>query len=226
MENNCGRLYIVSTPIGNLKDITMRALETLKDVNLIAAEDTRRTAKLLSHYEISTKMTSCHAFNEHKKADGLLDKVEDGLDVAVVSDAGTPALSDPGFLLVREAIKRNINPIVIPGVSALTFAVTAAGLPVDRFTFYGFLPIKKGKRLKTIGEIAESGKTAIIFESPHRIARTLEEIAQEAGKDTPIAVIREATKIYEEVIRGTAEEVTQATAGKSWKGECVIVISK
>lgn len=225
MNDISGNLYIVSTPIGNLEDITLRALRILKEVDLIAAEDTRRTHKLISHYDIGTKLTSCHAFNEKRKTEDILDRVEGGMNVAVVSDCGTPAVSDPGFLIVREAVKRGIEPIVIPGPSSLTFAVAAAGLPVDSFVFYGFLPVKQGKRHKTISEISENSRTAVIFESPHRIARTLREIADLIGGDVPVAVIREATKIYEEVLRGGAEEILLNTEGKNWKGECVIVIA-
>jgi 16S rRNA (cytidine1402-2'-O)-methyltransferase len=226
MNNNVsGNLYIVSTPIGNLEDISLRALRILKEVDLIAAEDTRRSRKLLSHYDIGTRLESCHAFNERRKTEGILDRIQNGLNVAVVSDCGTPAVSDPGFLIVREAVKRGIDPVVIPGPSALTFAVAAAGLPVDSFIFYGFLPVKKGKRHKILAEIAENLRTAVIFESPHRIARTLQEIAEIIGADVQIAVVREATKMYEEVLRGSAGEILADTERKSWKGECVVVIA-
>jgi 16S rRNA (cytidine1402-2'-O)-methyltransferase len=225
MIKNSGKLYIVSTPIGNLEDITLRALRILKEVDFIAAEDTRRTRKLLSHYDVETRITSCHAFNEQRKTGGILDCIEEGANVAVVSDCGTPAVSDPGFLIVREAVKRGIEPIVIPGPSSLTFAVAAAGLPVDSFVFYGFLPQKKGKRHRLLEEIAENLRTAVVFESPHRIARTLQEIADIIGDEVQLAVVREATKVYEETLRGSAKEILLNVEGKAWKGECVVVIA-
>jgi 16S rRNA (cytidine1402-2'-O)-methyltransferase len=223
MEN--GALYIVTTPIGNLEDITLRALRILGEVDLIAAEDTRHTRKLLSHFEISTRMVSYHTHNEHRKTEQLLDQVVDGVKIAMVSDAGTPGIADPGFLLVREAVKRGIEPIIIPGVSSLTFAAAAAGLPIDKFSFYGFLPIKQGKKANTLRQIADSGQTGIIFESPHRITKTLNAIANEIGEETPVAVVREATKLYEEILRGSAAELAAANSERKWKGECVIVIS-
>lgn len=220
-----GALYIVSTPIGNLEDITLRALNILREVDIIAAEDTRHTRKLLSHFDIATKTISYHSHNEHRKTDDLLDQVINGANIALVSDAGTPGVADPGFLLVREAVKRGIEPVVIPGVSSLTFTVAAAGLPVDKFTFYGFLPVKQGRKTSLIQEIGRSGHSSIVFESPFRMEKTLKMIADEIGPETPMAVIREATKIHEEVLRGTAAELLEQTAGRNWKGECVVVIS-
>lgn len=218
-----GALYIVSTPIGNLEDITLRALRILKECDLIAAEDTRRTSLLLKHYEISTKLISFHAHNEHARVDGLLDRVESGMNVAVVSDAGTPAIADPGFLIVREALKRNMEPEIIPGVSSLTFSVAAAGLPVDRFAFYGFLPPKK-KRRAILERIAGEDKSVVLFESPHRMARLLSDLAS-IGPGIPVAVIREATKLHEEIIRGSAAELFEANKERSWKGECTVMLS-
>ena len=218
-----GQLYIVTTPIGNLEDITLRALRILKEVDIIAAEDTRHTRQLLSHFDIHcSQLVSCHAFNEHDKVDQLLDKVENGSSLALVSDAGTPSIADPGFLLVRSALERSIEPVVIPGVSALTFSVTASGLPVDTFTFRNFAPVKPGKRSKFFESILADERTSFFFESPFRIARTLSELAQ-ISPESRIAVIREATKLHEEVIRGTAAEL--AACQRAWKGELVVAVS-
>lgn len=215
-----GQLYIVSTPIGNLEDITLRALRILKEVEIIAAEDTRHTRQLLSHFEIHCpQLVSCHAFNEHDKVSKLLDQVENGSSLALVSDAGTPSVADPGFLLVRSALERNIEPIVIPGVSAVTFSVTASGLPVDTFTFRNFAPVKPGKRKKFFESILSDERTSFFFESPFRIERTLRELA-EISPDARVAVIREATKLHEELLRGTASELASLT--RTWKGEIVV----
>ena len=217
-----GKLYIVSTPIGNLEDITLRALRILKEVEIIAAEDTRHTRQLLSHFDIHCpRLESCHAFNEHGKVDKLLDEVENGATLALVSDAGTPSVADPGFLLVRSALERDIEPVVIPGVSAVTFAVTASGLPVDSFSFRNFAPVKPGKRRKFLESLVADEKTCFFFESPFRIARTIAEIA-EIAPDIPVAIIREATKLHEEIIRGTAAEI--AAQNRQWKGEIVVGI--
>ena len=217
-----GQLYIVSTPIGNLEDITLRALRILKEVDIIAAEDTRHTRQLLSHFEIhGSRLESCHAFNEHDKVAKLLDEVENGASLALVSDAGTPSVADPGFLLVRSALEREMEPVVIPGVSAVTFAVTASGLPVDTFTFRNFAPVKPGKRGKFLESILADCRTTFFFESPYRIARTLSEIA-ELNPDAKVAAIREATKLHEEIIRGSATEV--AGLKRQWKGEFVVGI--
>ena len=215
-----GQLYIVSTPIGNLEDITLRALRILKEVDIIAAEDTRHTRQLLSHFEIhSRRLESCHSFNEHDKVDRLLDEVENGLSLALVSDAGTPSVADPGFLLVRSALERGLEPIVVPGVSAVTFSVTASGLPVDAFTFRNFAPVKPGKRGKFLESILNDVRTSFFFESPFRIGRTLKEISA-ISPNAKVAVIREATKLHEEIIRGTAAEV--AALERQWKGEIVV----
>jgi 16S rRNA (cytidine1402-2'-O)-methyltransferase len=220
--NECGKLYLVSTPIGNLEDMTMRALNVLREVDLIAAEDTRHTRQLLSHFDIHTKLISFHAFNEHRKAEGLLDDIAGGLNVAAVSDAGTPSIADPGFYLMREAVRRGMEPVVIPGVSALTFAATASALPVDKFSFLAFPPVKSGRRRKFFDAIRNEGKTVFFFESPHRIAKTLPELAEVVGPDADVAIIREATKLHEEVIRGKAGELAERYAGHQWRGEFVI----
>lgn len=215
-----GQLYIVSTPIGNLEDITLRAWRILKEVDIIAAEDTRHTRQLLSHFEIhSRRLESCHSFNEHDKVDRLLDEVENGLSLALVSDAGTPSVADPGFLLVRSALERGLEPVVVPGVSAVTFSVTASGLPVDAFTFRNFAPVKPGKRGKFLESILNDVRTSFFFESPFRIGRTLKEIAA-ISPNAKVAVIREATKLHEEIIRGSAAEV--AALERQWKGEIVV----
>lgn len=224
MNQAPGKLYLVSTPIGNLEDITLRALRILKSVDFIAAEDTRHTRQLLTHFDIHTKLVSYHAFNEHRRTAELLDQIRDGLSAAVVSDAGTPAIADPGFLLVREAVRAGIEPEVIPGVSALTFAATAAALPVDRFAFYGFPPVKSGRKRQFFERIAAEDKSVFIYESPHRIAKTLALIAEVLGPDRPVSVIREATKVHEEVLRGSAAEVAQIAASRTLKGEFVIGI--
>ena len=215
-----GQLYVVSTPIGNLEDITLRALRVLKEVDIIAAEDTRHTRQLLSHFEIHCRrLESCHSFNEHDKVDKLLDEVENGLSLALVSDAGTPSVADPGFLLVRSALERGLEPVVVPGVSAVTFSVTASGLPVDTFTFRNFAPVKPGKKGKFLESILADTRTSFFFESPFRIGRTLKEIAA-VSPEARVAVIREATKLHEEIIRGTAAEL--AAIDRQWKGEIVV----
>ena len=214
-----GTIYIVSTPIGNLEDITLRALRILKEVDLIAAEDTRHTRQLLSHFDIHNRLESCHAFNEHGKVDSLLDMAESGSSIALVSDAGTPSVADPGFLLVREAVKREIPVVVVPGVSAVTFSVTASALPVYKFVFRAFAPVKSAQREKFLSEILESGMTTFFFESPYRVSKTLEALSQLAP-DCQCAIIREATKLHEEILRGTATEL--AAIKRDWKGEFVI----
>ncbi len=216
-----GILYIVSTPIGNLEDITLRALRVLREVDLVAAEDTRRSRALLSHFDIHVRLESFHSFNEHERIGGLLERVRSGARVALISDAGTPSVADPGFLAVREALREGIPVEVVPGVSAVTFAVTASGLPVDRFSFRGFVPVKPGRRRKFLTEICDSGETVFCFESPFRVAKTLNELAGVAP-DAEVAVIREATKIHEEVVRGRAAEL--AALKREWRGEFVLGI--
>ena len=217
-----GKLYLVTTPIGNLQDITLRALETLKTVDVIAAEDTRRTRQLLSHFDIHNKLISYHAFNEHGKTDGILQMIEEGKNIALVSDAGTPSVADPGFYLVRAAKQSNLDVEVIPGVSAVTFSVTASGLPVDQFSFWGFVPVKSGRKQQFFEEMREEDKTVFMFESPYRIAKTLELIREVLGEDTLISIIREATKIHEEVITDTVGNIIAQNSNRSWKGEFVI----
>ena len=219
MDIQAGTLYLVSTPIGNLEDITLRALSVLKQVDLVAAEDTRHTRELLAHFDIHTRLVSCHAFNEHGKVAELVEQVKNGLSVALVSDAGTPSVADPGFLLVRTAVEQGVEPTVIPGVSALTFAVTASALPVDKFSFRAFAPVKSGQKDKFLREMLDSGMTNFFFESPYRISKTLAAIA-EIAPECRLALIREATKFHEEIIRGSAAEL--AAIKREWKGEFVI----
>ena len=221
-----GWLALVATPIGNLGDITLRALRTLKEADLIAAEDTRKTRKLCSHYDIDTDLTSYHQHNEYQKTSRLLDKVEEGTRIAVVSNAGTPAVSDPGYLAVQKALERGIEPRVIPGVSALTFAVPACGLPVDTFTFLGFPPRKQGKRRNFFRDLRGREMTYFVLVSVHRISDVLVDASEMLGPRTKMALVREATKMHEEVIRGTAEDLVRADRerGGEWRGEFVLAI--
>ena len=219
-----GILYVVSTPIGNLDDITLRALRTLRDVDLIAAEDTRRTRKLLSRFDIHTPLVSYFEHNEFKRMDKLLSHLKGGKDIALVSDAGTPGISDPGYRLIQEAIKRGVPVIPIPGPSAAIAALSVAGLPTDSFTFIGFLPKKGGKRKKLLDKMADSSWTSILYESPHRLMKTLGELLAACG-DRQIVVTRELTKAFEEVIRGAISEVIDILKGRRIKGEITIVLA-
>lgn len=213
-------LFLVATPIGNLEDMTLRALRVLKSVDLIAAEDTRHTRQLLTHFDIHAPLESCHSFNEHQKVGKLVERLRAGQSIALVSDAGTPSLADPGYLLVNEALKAGIEPVVVPGVSALTFAVTASALPVDHFQFLAFAPVKSGRKRKFMEKIRDYAGTTFFFESPFRVAKTLRELAEIAGAERPAAIIREATKLHEEVKRGTLGEL--AALPDNWRGEFVI----
>ncbi len=226
INNQDGKLSIIATPIGNLEDMTFRAVRTLKEADMIAAEDTRKARILLNKFEIDEKkVVSHHVQNEHRTVNFLINEVLKGNKLAVISEAGSPCVSDPGFLIIREALRNGIEPEIIPGVSALTFSIMAAALPVERLTFYGFLPPKKGARHKVLEEIANDNKTAFIFESPKRVVRLVEEINEIIGPDCGLALIREATKMHEEVIRGTAAEVNEKMKAKSPKGEFVVAIS-
>jgi len=219
-----GWLALVSTPIGNLEDITLRALRVLREADLIAAEDTRRARRLCQRYDIDTPLTSYHAHNEHRRTAALLDQVQAGKRIAVLSDAGTPVISDPGFLIVREALRRGIEPMIVPGVSALTWAVVAAGLPMDRFCFLGFLPSKGERRRKRLLEMREHPGAYILFESPHRMSRLLQEMREVLGGDVRVAVCREATKLHEECIRGNLDAVFEQHGNRTWKGEITVVV--
>ena len=219
------RLALVASPIGNLEDLTFRALRVLREAELIAAEDTRRARILLTHYQITAPLTSLHAFNEHRKVASLLTQVLAGKRVAVLSDAGTPGLADPGYLLVREALTRGVEPLVVPGVSALTYAVVAAGLPVHEFHFAGFLPHKTGRRRAVLTRLASGAGTVFLFESPHRVTRLLEDLAATFGPDARVAILREATKLHEEHRRGSVAELLAATAGQVWRGEVTVAVA-
>ena len=216
-------LYLVPTPIGNLKDITLRALEVLKQVDLILAEDTRTTSKLLNHYQVSTPLTPYHQHNEHKVLSHLVSQLQAGKTMAVVTDAGTPGISDPAFLLVRECVKEGIKVESLPGATAFVPALVNSGLPCNRFIFEGFLPLKKGRQT-LLKKLAEEERTIILYESPMRLVKTLEELAQYLGADRPCSVSRELTKMYEENKRGTLQEVADHFKSKTVKGEIVIVI--
>ena len=216
-------LYLVPTPIGNLKDITLRALEVLKQVDLILAEDTRTTSKLLNHYEVSTPLTPYHQHNEHKILSHLVSQLQAGKTMAVVTDAGTPGISDPAFLLVRECVKEGIKVESLPGATAFVPALVNSGLPCNRFVFEGFLPQKKGRQT-LLKKLAEEERTIVLYESPMRLVKTLEELAQYLGADRLCSVSRELTKMFEENIRGTLREVADHFKSKTVKGEIVIVI--
>lgn len=217
------KLYIVPTPIGNLKDMTFRAIEVLKEVDLILAEDTRTSGKLLKHFEISTQLQSHHMHNEHKTVSHLTQKIIGGTNIALISDAGTPAISDPGFLLARSCIEAGIEVQCLPGATAFVPALVNSGLPNDKFVFEGFLPVKKGRQTR-LTLLAEENRTMIFYESPHKLIKTLTNFCEYFGEDRPVSVSRELTKLYEETIRGTAKEVLGHYTGKPPKGEIVICV--
>ena len=222
---NDPQLYIVPTPIGNMEDITLRAIETLKNSDIILAEDTRQAKKLLKHYNIFTKVNSYHLNNEHKRVDEYIQMIINVNKVSLITDAGTPCISDPGFLLIREAIKNNILITCLPGPTAFVPALVMSGLPSDSFIFEGFLPRKKGRKSK-LYEISQNTKTTILYESPFRIIKTLSDMKETIGSDRKIAIVREISKIYEEVFRGTIEEAILEYNERTIKGEFVICIDK
>jgi len=219
-----GKLFIVPTPIGNLKDITIRALEVLKTVDYILAEDTRNTIKVLKHYQIKKTLKSYHKFNEHNINENIISDLRSGKNIALVSDAGTPGISDPGYLIIKKCIEENINIECLPGPTALIPALVISGFPADRFIFEGFLPHKKGRK-KRLEEISKYDITTILYESPHRLLKTLTELKQYID-NKKICICRELTKVYETIIRGNIEEVINYFNNKPIKGEIVIVISK
>lgn len=223
MKEEATQLYLVPTPIGNLDDITYRAVKILKRVDVILAEDTRKTGILLKHLEISKPLQSYHIFNEHQTVEKVIERLKNGETIALVSDAGTPAISDPGFLLVREALKNRIVLECLPGATAFVPALVKSGLPSDKFVFEGFLPHKKGRKTR-FEIIAEEPRTIVFYESPHRLIKTLEQLAEYVGKDRSVSVSRELTKIYEETVNGTVEEVLNYFAERKIKGEIVIVL--
>ena len=218
-----GALYVVSTPIGNLDDITLRAIRILGSVDLIAAEDTRKTKFLMDHLGIKKPLLSYYSYNEARRIPELISKLKSGSSVAVVTDAGTPGISDPAFLIIENAIQHGFRVIPVPGASAVLPALIASGLPTDRFVFEGFLPLKKGRK-KRLEQLRSEERTIIIYESPFRIERTLEDILTHIG-DRPVAVARELTKKFEEVIRGNASEVLNEIRKKKTKGEFVLIVA-
>jgi len=222
--SNKGRLYIIATPIGNLKDFTFRAIDILQEVDYIFAEDTRTSIKLMKHYNITTSLDSYHEHNNTQKIPKIIKLLNEGKNIGLISDAGTPTISDPGYKLIRACINEEIDIIPIPGASAVTAALSASGLPSDSFFFFGFLPQKKGRK-KKISFLKGLENTIIIFESPHRLLKTLRELHDELG-ERPIIVARELTKLYEEIIRGNFNSVIEFFESKKVKGEIVIIIGK
>ncbi len=223
-SNTAGTLFIVATPIGNLNDMTYRAVETLQHVQLIAAEDTRHSKKLLNHYKIHTPTISYFEHNRFSRIPKIIATLKKGSDVAVITDAGTPGVSDPAYKLVRAAIEASVKVEAIPGSSALLTALVSSGLPTDRFLFEGFIPSKKGRK-KRLEAVQHEDATLVFFESPHRIARTLKDVYNVIG-DRPAVLARELTKMHEEIIRGTVSELLTYFSQKSPKGECVLMIGK
>ena len=218
-----GKLFLVPTPIGNLDDMTFRAVKVLKEVDTILAEDTRNSGKLLKHFDISTHMQSHHMHNEHKTVDHIVERIKCGEDIALISDAGTPAISDPGFLLTRACVEAGIEVDCLPGATAFVPALVNSGFPNDKFIFEGFLPVKKGRQTR-LNLLAEETRTMIFYESPHKLLKTLKHFSEYFGEDRPVSVSREITKLHEETIRGTAAEVLQHYTKKPPKGEIVIVV--
>ncbi|MDO6743399.1 16S rRNA (cytidine(1402)-2'-O)-methyltransferase [Tenacibaculum soleae] len=217
------KLYLVPTPIGNLEDITLRALRILKEVNFILAEDTRTSGKLLKHFEIATQMYSHHMHNEHKSVEGVLNRLKNGETCALISDAGTPAISDPGFLLTRACVQQDIAVECLPGATAFVPALVNSGLPNDKFVFEGFLPVKKGRQTR-LTFLSEENRTMIFYESPHKLLKTLTNFSEYFGEDRQISVSRELTKMFEETKRGTVKEVLSYYTEKPAKGEIVIIV--
>lgn len=218
-----GKLYIVPTPIGNLEDMTLRAIRVLKEADVILAEDTRTSSKLLHHFEIENKLQSHHKFNEHKNAEHIAERIEAGENIALISDAGTPGISDPGYLLARTCVENNIDIETLPGATAFVPALVNSGLPCDKFCFEGFLPQKKGRQ-KRLKELATEKRTLVFYESPYRLVKALEQICEFFAPDRRVSVSREISKIHEENARGTALEVLEHFKQKTVKGEIVIVV--
>lgn len=218
------KLYLVPTPIGNLEDMTFRAIKTLKEVDLILAEDTRNSGKLLKHFEIATPMQSHHMHNEHKTVENIVKRIQTGENIALISDAGTPAISDPGFLLTRACVENGIEVECLPGATAFVPALVNSGLPNDKFVFEGFLPDKKGRQTRYL-ILAEETRTMILYVSPHKLVKTLGEFVQYFGADRQVSVSRELSKLHEETLRGTAEEVLKHFEVKPPKGEIVVCVA-
>lgn len=222
-EAKMGKLYIVPTPVGNFEDMTFRAIRVLKEASLILAEDTRTSGNLLRHFDIHNQMQSHHKFNEHQSVGSIVGRIMAGENVALISDAGTPAISDPGFLLVRECVRNGVEVECLPGATAFVPALVDSGLPCDRFCFEGFLPQKKG-RMTRLKELAEETRTMIFYESPFRVVKTLEQFAVMYGEDRQCSVTREISKMFEETVRGTLKEVAEHFRQKEPKGEFVIIL--
>ena len=218
-----GMLYIVPTPVGNMEDITLRALRVLKEADIILAEDTRTTGVLLKHYDIQGRLLSHHKFNEHGTTASVIERLKAGQTIALVSDAGTPGISDPGFFLVREAVAAGENVQCLPGATAFVPALVASGLPDDRFCFEGFLPQKKGRQTR-LASLANEERTIVIYESPYRLLKTLQQLSNVMGGERPASVAREISKIHEECVRGTLEELVQHFTTTAPRGEIVIVV--
>lgn len=218
-----GKLYIVPTPVGNLEDMTMRAIRILKEVDQILAEDTRTSGILLKHFDIHTPMASHHKFNEHQTVSGIVDRIEAGENIALISDAGTPGISDPGFMLSRECRQRGVTVECLPGATAFVPALVSSGLPCDRFVFEGFLPLKKGRATR-LAELAADPRTVVIYESPLRLARTLRQLAEVFGPERPAAVCREISKLHETINRDTLGALAEFYAANQAKGEIVIIV--
>jgi 16S rRNA (cytidine1402-2'-O)-methyltransferase len=221
-----GTLYVVATPIGNLEDMTYRAVRILQEADLIACEDTRQSRKLLDHYSISKPLVSYHEHNEAERAAELIEKLEQGLTIAQISDAGMPGISDPGYRVVKLAIDHGIPVVPVPGASALVAALAASGLPTDVFEFRGFLPAKSGQRRTVLEEIRSSGHTVVFYEAPHRIRESLEDITEILGAQRRVVIARELTKVHEEFIRGTAGEILDNLRDRELKGEITLLIGK
>lgn len=219
-----GQLHIVPTPVGNLEDITLRAINTLKNADLILAEDTRTSSVLMRHYDIHTPMRSHHRNNEHRAVEGIVEELLAGKDIALVSDAGTPGISDPGFLLVRACREAGVEVECLPGATAFVPALVASGLPCDRFAFEGFLPLKKGRATR-LSQLADDPRTLIIYESPLRLTRTLRQLAEVFGEDRPAAVCREISKLHEDIRKSTLGELSEFYGANQTKGEIVIIIA-
>ena len=223
MEIQSSTLYVVPTPIGNLADITHRSIHLLSQVELILCEDTRVSQKLLKHYNIDTPTKSYHMHNEHRTVDRIVEQLQQGMSMALISDAGTPAISDPGFLLVRACLQSGVNVTSLPGPTAFVPALVQSGFPTDRFVFEGFLPHKKGRKSR-LSQLAEETKTIVLYESPHRILKTLAQCAQVMGPDRQASISRELTKAFEETVRGTLEELEAHFTAHTPKGEFVLII--
>lgn len=219
-----GILYIVPTPVGNMEDMTLRAIRTLKEVDLILAEDTRTSGVLLKHFDIKNHLMSHHKFNEHGTSSGIVERLKAGQDIALISDAGTPGISDPGFFLVREAVAAGITVQCLPGATAFVPALVDSGLPCDRFVFEGFLPQKKGRQTR-LERLSEEERTMVFYESPYRVLKTLQQLAEHFGSDRLVSCCREISKVHEESVRGTLSEVIAHFQEKEPRGEFVIVVA-